>query len=78
MHEWIKKLWYTYTIECYSAGKRKSFESVLLRWMSLEPIIENEVSQKEKNKYLILMHTHGIQKDGTDEHSCRDEMETQI
>ena len=60
MHEWIKKLWYIYTIECYSAGKRNAFESVLLRWMSLEPIIENEVSQKEKNKYLILMHTHGI------------------
>ena len=58
--EWIKKLWYTYTIECYSAGKRKSFESVLLRWMRLEPIIQNEVSQKDKHQYSILTHIYGI------------------
>ena len=49
--EWIKKLWYIYTMEYYSAIKRNAFESVLMRWMNLEPIIQSEVSQKEKNKY---------------------------
>ena len=58
--EWIKKLWYIYTMEYYSAIKRNAFESVLMRWMNLKPIIQNEVSQKEKNKYHILMHIHGI------------------
>ena len=46
--EWIKKLWYMYTMEYYSAIKRNTFESVLMRWMNLEPIIQSEVSQKEK------------------------------
>ena len=41
--EWVKKLWYVYTIEYYSAIKRNAFESVLMRWMNLEPIIESEV-----------------------------------
>ena len=58
--EWIKKLWYIYTVEYYSAIKRDAFEPVLMRWMKLEPIIQSEVSQKEKNKYHILMHTCGI------------------
>ena len=58
--EWIKKLWYIYTMEYYSAIKRNAFESVLMRWMNLEPIIQSEVSQKEKNKYFILMHTYRI------------------
>ena len=40
--------------------KRKTFESVLMRWMNLEPIIQSEVSQKEKDKYCILMHLYGI------------------
>ena len=53
--EWLKKLWYIYTVEYYSAIKRNAFESVLMRWMNLEPIIQNEVSQKEKDKYCILM-----------------------
>ena len=53
--EWIKKLWYTYTVEYYSAIKRNAFESVLMRWMNLEPIIQSEVSQKGKDKYCILM-----------------------
>ena len=43
-------------MEYYLAIKRDAFESVLLRWMNLEPIIQNEVSQREKNKYHILMH----------------------
>ena len=58
-HVWIKKLWvYTYTMEYYSAIKRNTFESVLMRWMNLEPIIQSEVSQKEKDKYCILMHIY--------------------
>ena len=58
--EWIKKLWYINTVEYYSAMKRNAFESVLMRWMNLKPIIQSEVSQKEKNKCHILMHTYGI------------------
>ena len=58
--EWLKKLWYTYTMEYYSAMKRNTFESVLMRWMNLKPIIQNEVSQKDKDKYCILMHIYGI------------------
>ena len=46
--EWIKKLWYIHTMEYYSAIKRNAFESVLMRWMKLEPIIQSEGSQKEK------------------------------
>ena len=53
--EWIQKLWYIHTIEYYSAIKRNAFESVLIEWMNLEPIIQSEVSQKEKNKYCILI-----------------------
>ena len=49
--EWIKKLWYIYTMEYYSAIKRNTVESVLVCWMNLEPFIQSEVSQKEKNKY---------------------------
>ena len=58
--EWIKKMGYRYTMEYYSAIKRKEFESVLMTWMSLEPIIQCEVSQKEKDKYRILTHIYGI------------------
>ena len=58
--EWIKKLWYIYTMEYYSAIKRNAFELVLVRWINLEPIIQSEVSQQEKNKYHILMHIYGI------------------
>ena len=58
--EWIKKLWYIYTMEYYSAIRGNTFESVLMRWMILEPIIQSEVSQKEKDKYHILMHNYGI------------------
>ena len=57
--EWIK-WWYIYTMEYYSAIKRKAFESVLMRWMNLESIIQSEVSQKEKDKYHILMHIYRI------------------
>ena len=47
--EWIRKLWYIYTMEYYAAIQRTTFESVLMRWMSLEPIMQSEVSQKEKD-----------------------------
>ena len=55
--EWIKKLWYIYTMENYSIIKKNSFESVLMRWVNLEPIIRSEVSQKDK---YTLMHIYGI------------------
>ena len=58
--KWIKKLWYIYTMEYYSIIKKNSFESVLMRWMKLEPIIQSEVSQKDKDQYSILMHIYGI------------------
>ena len=58
--EWIRKLWYIYTMEYYSAIKKNTFESVLVRWMKLEPIIESEVSQKGKHQYNILTHIYGI------------------
>ena len=58
--ECIKKLWHIYTKEYYPAITRKAFESVLMRWMNLEPIIQSKVTQKEKNKYHILTHIYGI------------------
>ena len=47
-------------MEYYSAIKRNAFESVLMRWMNLEPVIQNEVSQKKKDKYHILIHVYRI------------------
>ena len=47
--EWIKKLWYMYTVEYYSAIKRNAFESVLMRWMNLEPDIQSVVRKRETN-----------------------------
>ena len=58
--KWIKRLWYIYTMEYYSAIKRNTSESVLMRWMNLETIIQSKVSQKGKGKYCILMHIYGI------------------
>ena len=58
--EWIRELWYIYTMGYYSATKKNAFESVLVSWMNLEPVIQSEVSHKEKNKYHVLMHTYGI------------------
>ena len=55
--KWIKKLWYIYTVEYYLAMKRNTSESVLMRWMNLEP---SEVNQKEKDRYHILTHICGI------------------
>ena len=58
--EWMRKLWYIYTMEYYSAIKKNAFESVIMRWMKLELIIQCEVSQKEKHQYSILRHIYGI------------------
>ena len=58
--EWIKKQWYIYTMEYYSAIKRNAFELVLMRLVNLEPVIKTEVSQKEEDKYHILTHIYGI------------------
>ena len=54
-------------MDYYSAIKRNTSESVLMRWMNLEPIIQSELSQKEKDKYHILTHIYRIQKNGTEE-----------
>ena len=64
-------------MEYYSSIKGNTFESVLMRWMNLEPIIQSEVSQKEKDKYHILMHIYGIQKNSTEELIYRVAMEKQ-
>ena len=53
-------------MEYYSTIKKNAFESVLMRWMNLELIIQSEVSQKEKDKYCILTHIYGIYKNGTE------------
>ena len=58
--EWIRKLWSIYTMEYCSAIKKYTFESVLMRWMKLEPIIQSEVSQKEKHQDSLLTHIYGI------------------
>ena len=76
--EWIRKLWYIYIMEYYSATKKKTFKSVLMRWMKLEPIIQREVSQKEKHQYSILTHIYGIQKDGNNNPVCKTAKETQM
>ena len=52
--KWIKKMWYTYTVEYYSAIKRNKIGSFAETWIDLEPVIQNEVSQKEKNKYCVI------------------------
>ena len=71
-------MWYIYTVEYYSAIKRNAFQSVLMRWMNLEPIIQSKVSQREKDKYHTSTHVYGIQKDGTNNATCRAAKETQM
>ena len=65
-------------MEYYSAIKRNSFKSVLMRWMNLEPIIQSEVSQREEDKYHILMYIYGIYKDSANSPMCRAAKETQM
>ena len=64
--KWIRKFRYIYIMEYYSVIKKNVFESVLMRWMKLEPIIQSEAGQKEKHQYSILTHIYGIYKDGND------------
>ena len=58
--EWIKKIWHIYTIEYYSAITKNTFQSVLMRWINLEPTVQSEVSQKEKDNYCILTQVYGV------------------
>ena len=60
--EWIKKLWCKYTMEYYSALKRNTFESVILRWMNLEPIIQSEVGQKEKTDIITNAYISNLER----------------
>ena len=60
--EWIRKLWYIDTLEYYSAIKNNTCESVLMRWMKLEPIIQSEVSQKEKYQYNIITYIWNLER----------------
>ena len=65
-------------MEYYSTIKKNTFESVLMRWMKSEPIIQSEVSQKEKHQYSILTHIYGIQKDGNDDPLCKTAKKTDV
>ena len=76
--EQIRKLWYIYTMEYYSAIKKNAFESFTMRWVKLEPIIHTEVNHKEKHQYSILMHTYGIYIDGNDDCICESAKVTQM
>ena len=58
--EWIKKMWHIYRMEYYSAMERNEIELFVVGWMDLEPVIQSEVSQKEKDKYCMLSHIYGI------------------
>ena len=67
----MKELWHKYVIEYYSAIRKNKFVSVVVRCMNLETPRQNEVSQKEKNKYCLSMYICGILKDGSDQPICR-------
>ena len=58
--EWVKKVSYIYTMDYYSAIKSNEIRSLEEIWMLLETVLQNEVSQKEKNKYCMLTHIFGI------------------
>ena len=75
--KWIRKMWYIYTMEYYSAIKRNEIGSFVETLTDLETVIQCE-NQKEKNKYRILTHVCGTYKNGTDESVCRAEVETQM
>ena len=76
--EWTRKLWYIYKVEYYSALKENAFESVLMTWMKLKPVIQSEVSQKEKHQYSILTHIYETKKDGNDDPTCETAKGTQM
>ena len=73
-----KDVVYVYTMQYYPAIKKNTFESVLMKWIKLEPIIQSEVSQKEKHQYSILMRIYRIQKDGNNDPICKTAKKTQI
>ena len=77
-NEWIRKLWYIYTMEYCSAIKKNAVESVLMRWIKLEPIIQSEVSHKEKHQYSIITQIYGILKDGNNDPIGKIAKETQM
>ena len=60
--EWIRKLWYIYTMEYYSAIRRNTFESILMRWMNLEPVIQSEVSEREKQILYIETYVWNLER----------------
>ena len=76
--KWMRKLCYIYTMDYYSVIKKNAFESFLMWQMKLEPIIQSEVSQKEKHQYSILMHIYRIWKYGNEDPICKTAKETQI
>ena len=65
-------------MEYYSVIKKNEFELVLVRWIKLEPIIQSEVSQKERHQYSVLMHIYGIYKDGNNDPIYETAKETQM
>ena len=65
-------------MEYYSAIKKNAFESVLMMWMKLEPILQTEVNQKEKHQYSILMNIYGIQEDGNNDPICETARDTDV
>ena len=75
--EWIKKMWYIYTMECYSAIKKNEIMPFAATWMNLEIIILGEVSQTEKDKYHVILLICGIQKNGTNELIYKTEIDSQ-
>ena len=60
--EWIKKMWYIYTMEYYSTIKRNDFESIVVRWMNLEPVIQREMSEREKQILYINTYIWNLEK----------------
>ena len=60
-NKWIKKLWYIYIMEYYSTRRRNAFESLLMKWMNLGPVMRSEVSEREKTRYFILIYTWASQ-----------------
>ena len=71
-------MWYIYTMKYYSAIKRNTFESGLMRWMKMEPIIQSEVSQKEKYKYCINAFIWNLKRREQDDPICKTVKETQM
>ena len=78
-YDWIKKMWHIYTMHYYSAIKRNEIELSAVRWMDLETVIQNEVSQKEKIKYRMLTHIWNLKKKkkGPEEPRGRTRIKTQ-